>query len=376
MSAPLRPVLASIERDLFHYQPDAGVPEPNDFDPRIAIEFDVPPMPAHLLELVRRKVASAHAHPAAAPAVGQIRSLIQVPDGQGHARPLGKTCAVLLERWLGGRCWAGSMVAQEVEYAADRDLVLQDDDGVIAPEAAMVQAWNPVEVELRGDETILGVVTSDVLRAVLKLADPDLAFDFAAPRPGRVGAWDLDAETTVVTGTPLGDDDPRAGYQAMYRSLAAEFTHAALRRRMAIRGRPDANGGSVWDWLQKTFVRPAWTFGAMAFVVGQAAWMLASHQSGSVDEGTVYRGVAPQAQSDLCRTKLRLMFKLDTPYAELVLALRRAGATVVNGPSQTGEIWVLVPAGQDPNEAAAMLRQHHLVERVDLIPADSHLCAR
>jgi hypothetical protein len=378
MNIPLHPTLASIERDLFDHASTSPASVGDDVDPHIPADLQAPEMPPHLLELVRRKVAAAHAHPAAPLAVGQIRSLIRAPDGQGGDRALGKTCAVLLERWLSGRCWAGSMVAQEVDYAANRDLVLQDDHGVFAPEAAIVQAWNPVEVELRGDETLLGTVSAEALQAVLKLADPGFAEDdFVPPRPGRIGAWDLDTETTVVTGTPLGgDDDPRQAYQHLYHSLAAVFTRAALASRMAPQPKSEPRADGWWGWLRHTFVRPAWTFGALGFVFVQTAWLLSSHSPGVTGDGTVYRGVAPQQQAAPCRTMLRVVFKLDTPYAELVIALRRAGVTLVNGPSQTGEIWVLPPADQDPREVAAMLQQHHQVERVDLIPPDRHLCAQ
>jgi hypothetical protein len=377
MSIPLHPTLTAIERDLFAPDEDAAVATQADVDPLVPGDVAAPPMPARLQELVRRKVAATQANQAP-PAVGQIRCLVSVPDGQGQGRALGKTCGVLLERWLGGRCWASSLVAQEADYASDRDLVLQDEDDLVAPEAAMVQAWNPVEVELSGDEVLLGTLSPATLRAVLKLADPGFVYDdFVAPRPGRIGAWDLDPDTTVVTGTPLGeDDDPRVAYQALYRNLAAEITHATLARRVAAGARTGRREAAWWSWLRRAFVRPAFTFGLLAVVVGQTTWMLAGRQPDGVGDGVVYRGMTKESQALACRPRLRIVFKLDTPYAELVLALRRANATLIDGPSQTGEIWVLPPADQDPREAASMLQQHHLVERVDVVPPDSHRCGR
>jgi hypothetical protein len=127
--------------------------------------------------------------------------------------------------------------------------------------------------------------------------------------------------------------------------------------------------------MRASFVRPVWTFGALAVAVGQAAWMLAHDQVSAPEDTAVYRGIAPEEKA-ACRTTLRVVFKLDTPYAELVLALRRASVTLISGPSQTGEIWVLPPADQNPAETAAMLRQHHLVEYVDVIPPNSRSCAK
>lgn len=377
MSIPLHPTLAAIERDLSGREEAAAAVTEPDVDPLVGNDLMVPPMPPRLRELVQRKVAAAHAVQPP-PAVGQIRGLVRVPDGEGGGRPLGKTCAVLLERWLGGRCWAGSLVAQEADYASDRDLVLQEDDGTIAPEAAMIQTWNPVEVELSGDEVLLGTLVPPALRAALKLGNPGFTHDdFVAPRPGRIGVWDLDADTTVVTGTPLGeDDDPRIAYQALYRNLAAEFTRATLARRLAAGARPAPEDTGWWSRLRQRFVRPAFTFALLAFVVGETGWMVANRQSDTVGDGVVYRGIQQEAQALACRTRLRIVFKLDTPYADLVLALRRANATLIGGPSQTGEIWVLPPADQRPEEAAAMLQENHLVERVDVVPGDSHRCGR
>ncbi|MGV7209824.1 hypothetical protein ACLB1G_18445 [Oxalobacteraceae bacterium A2-2] len=363
MSAALHPPLALIERELF-----GPVENPVDATPEDGAGRDAAPaaMPPWLLALVERKVASVQAHGPQALAVGQIRCLPVLP-----ARALGRTGAVLLGRCLGGRRWAGWLVAQEVDYAAERDLVLQDDDGILAPEAALVQTWNPVEVSLRGDEAVLGKLPAATLGAVLKLADrAGQAQEFVAPRPGRIGAWDLDGETTVVTGTPLaGPDDPRAAYQALYLRLAAECTAAAQGHEPL----PPRAARSWRAWLEQVLVRPVWTFGALAVALLQAAWLLAGPFGGQ--EALLYRG-APAAQAEACRVKIRVMFKLDTPYAEVVLALRRVDATLVSGPSETGEIWILAAAGQDPHEVAATLRQNRLVEQTDVILPEGRSCKR
>ena len=374
MNTDLHPPLARIERELFGPETEPA-PATAAVDPDRPEDAQVPALPAHLRALIERKVAAAAAHPPGPPAVGQIRSLAGVPPAPGQAPRL-RTCAILLGRWVDGRRWAGWLVAQEVDYATDLDLVLQEDDGLFAPEAAVVQTWNPLEVELTGRETILGKVSGATLAAVLKLSAPhDADEHHVAPRPGRIGAWDLDADTTVVTGTPLGEDDPRAAYQQLYRRLAGDLAGAGARR-VAAPPAKDAQAARGWRaWLQHTFVRPAWTFGALALVVLQGGWMLAGRQA-DPDDALRYRGITTTAQADACRTRLRVMFKLDTPYADVVLALRRADATLVSGPSEIGEIWVQPPADQDPREVAAMLRQQRVVERIEIVLPEGHACKK
>lgn len=374
MTIGLHPPLARIERELFG-SPNERVPTSDTVDPNQAITTQAPAMPAHLLALIERKVAATQALAPGPLAVGQMRSLAGIPPAAGQG-PRMRTSAILLGRWVSGRRWAGWMVAQEVDYATDRDLVLQEDDGIFAPEVALVQTWNPLEIELTGQETILGRVSADTLAAVLKLSAPHGSDDhYVAPRPGRIGAWDLDAETTVVTGTPLGDADPRSAYQHLYRQLAMELAGAGATQNAAPVTTPPRESGGWRAWLQHTFARPAWTFGALALLVVQGTWILVGQHT-DIGDNARYRGVTTASQDTVCRTRLRVMFKLDTPYAELVLALRRVDATLVNGPSETGEIWIMPPADQDPREVAAMLRQQRVIERVDVVLPEGHPCKK
>lgn len=376
MTPYLHPPLPLIEQELFglaETQPISGAGLVDSSWP----EADrAPALPDYLAALIRSKTNATRALPATPPAVGDIRALVAVTQDDGDTRQLGRTCAVLLHRCVAGRRWAGWMVAQETDYATEHDLVLQHDDGVLAPEAAVVQLWNPVEVELRGDEALLGRLSSAALGAALKLADHRFTeAQFVATRPGRVGAWDLDADTTVVTGTPLGDDgDPRLRYQDLYRRLAAEVAAAPSTARVGKEKEGQREGRGWMQQLRHLFVRPAWTFGAMVLVMGQALWMLAG-QPGTGDE-TVYRSSPATQQGETCRTHVRVMFRLDTSYADMVLALRRLDVRLINGPSDTGEIWVLPAPDQDAHEVANMLRQSQLVERSDVVEPDPRLCKR
>lgn len=370
MKYNLNPPLPLLKADLFDADAGAQAAQQQDQDAAPATPAAEAVMPAYLRELVRRRVEADAAYPAEPPAVGQVRRLDVVPGLEGPGRAVGRSFGVLLGASLGGRRWSGWLVAQEGDYAGERDLVLQEEDGVADPVAAMVQAWNPVEVVLRGDEAIVGKLPASTLGAVARLGDPGFApKEFVAPRPGRIGAWDLDRDTTVVTGTPLGEqDDPRHGYQALYRELAQEVSAAAqpVRQKTA----PPPTG--FLHWLQATFVRPAWTFGALAVVVLQGAWMLGLHGP-QPDDALVYRSVTPPL-AQACAPRLRVMFNPDSAYADVIVTLRRLDATLVDGPSETGEVWIAPARDQAPQELAAMLRQSRLVERIDLIEPDPRLC--
>lgn len=371
MKHNLYPPLPLLKADLFDPAGDDTPQAPDDVAE--AVQQPAPrdlAMPAYLQELVQRRVDADAAYPPEPPAVGQVRRLDAVPGLGGAGRAVGRSFGVLLGASLGGRRWSGWLVAQEGEYAGERDLVLQEDDGIADPVAVMVQAWNPVEVALRGDEAIIGKLPAATLGAVARLGDPGFApQDFVASRPGRIGAWDLDRDTTVVTGTPLGEqDDPRHDYQVLYRALAQEVSAAA----QPAPAQTAPRRAGFMHWLQDTFVRPAWTFGALAVVVMQGAWMLGLHGP-QPDDALVYRsGPAPLAQA--CEPRLRVMFRPDSVYADVIVTLRRVDATLVDGPSETGEVWIAPARDQAPQELAAMLRQSRLVEQVDLVEPDPRLC--
>ncbi|KFI09096.1 hypothetical protein [Massilia sp. BSC265] len=367
----LYPPLAMIEADLF-----GKADRPHDDGAAASVPAAIAvchaDMPAFLVDMVRRRIAADAAHPPQAPAVGQIRRLDCIALPHGPSRQFGRSFAVLLGACVGGTRWSGWMVAQESDYAADRDLVLQEEDGAIAPEAAMVQAWNPVVCQLRGDEAILGSLSPQALGAVMHLAEARRADrTWLASRPGRIGAWDLDGRIPVVTGTPLGaEDDPRRAYQALYGRLAQELRTAA-----AGQGRTAGRAGwrDLYERLGARLVRPAWTFAMMALAAVQGAWILGVHHS-PADDPAVYRSGTRTPGTDACAPRVRIVFRTDAPYAEVVLALRRVGATVVQGPSEDGEIWVLPEAGSDAGQLAEALAGGPLVERADLVVPDSHPC--
>lgn len=367
----LFPSLRQIERELFGVGVVDSAADAELVDPaRGPVSFAATP-PAHLLDMMERRVAAERTYPPAPPAVGQIRRITEVRQADGQVRRLGRNCAILLRHGAGGRRWAGWIVAQESSWASERDLMLQEEDGVLAPEAAMVQTWNPVEVELRGDEAMLGKLAPERLEAVAKLAAyVATEQQWVAPRPGRIGAWDLDDGTTVVTGTPLaGPDDPRAAYQALYRTLGVEL--GAVGRAAGV-----SNQETGWpDRLRAMFARPAVTV-ALAGLAAVQAGVLLSHARFGPEPDVVFRDVTVAAPDDACRSRIRLRFRADTPYSDVMVTLRRVDARLIAGPSETGDIWILPPQNQEPGEIAALLRRDQLLERSEVVPPESRECRR
>lgn len=104
-------------------------------------------------------------------------------------------------------------------------------------------------------------------------------------------------------------------------------------------------------------------FAAMVLVVlGQALWL--GLMSNDQESGqTVYRSAGvhcpPAAQ-------LRVTFKQDAKCADMMLLLRSVTATVAAGPSETGDLWLLLPQGASAEKVLAELRSNPLIEEAML----------
>lgn len=116
--------------------------------------------------------------------------------------------------------WHGWLVSGETDYASWWDFVLQETDMPFDPEASMVQVWNPVRIYLPMIDRLAGRLQPARLQAVRALAAEYLtnATPSQAPVwPGHVAQRETLHGLSVVTGSPLGDeDDPRHRYQHLY----------------------------------------------------------------------------------------------------------------------------------------------------------------
>jgi hypothetical protein len=122
-------------------------------------------------------------------------------------------------------------MSSEASYASWWDLVLQEEDGDVEPEAAMVQVWNPVRLYLPMASRVVGRISMARLQAVRALAG-----EFAtAEAPDTIPAWPgkVASRTTldaleVTTGSPLrSDSDPRWRYQHLYAYASKAITEPA-----------------------------------------------------------------------------------------------------------------------------------------------------
>lgn len=382
MSVHLYPPLWIIRADFAERPGDAvPEPEPDAVELSLAGGTDAPPdIPSAIADLIRRRVAADQAFGTEALAVGQIRAFLKVPDETGSdTRPLRRTFGILLGASLGGAHWRGWLVAQEVDYATDRDLVIESEDGPCSPEAGMVQTWNEISVALDGSEPLLAKLSRQRLEAVVCLAGRvPTADNSVASHPGRVGAWDLKEGMAVVTGTPLGDaNDPRHEYQRIYSVLGQLFPIAASAEALTA-VQPGSTG-----WLERLagfLVRPAWAYAATALVVLQGAWIIGMSQQVPTERGgreTVYRSEPLQVSAAVaCQTTIHAVFNPDSSFAEIIILLRKIEASVVAGPSETGELWLALPKGRLLEEGIAMLKSSAVVQSAEVSLPSRRECGK
>lgn len=111
-------------------------------------------------------------------------------------------------------------------------------------------------------------------------------------------------------------------------------------------------------WLQHMVRVPAPAIAVVTvLVIGQAAIIGSLLSPGSED--ATYRGERPDC---VAAPSIRVVFIPDAKHADILLLLRKVEATIQSGPSETGELWLMVPKGSSLTEAQAMLRSSKLVE--------------
>jgi hypothetical protein len=380
MIASLYPPLELIRADFYGHSDLTNVAvEPVELS--LATSADVSPtVPPYVADLIRRRVLADHAFGREPAAAGQIRAILKLPNAERSGyEPVRRTFGILLGANLSGNRWRGWLVAQEVDYATDRDLVLEDDDGPCAPEAAMVQTWNEIGIELDGSEPLLGKLAPNRLETVLRLAarapSPD---EFVASRPGRIGAWDLCKGITVLTGTPLCEaDDPRHAYHGIYRAIGLRFPVLAPAKTLTTAPSHSPN------WLERlagVLSRPAWTVAALALVLIQGAWIIGMYQQTPLEgfgRDTVYRSDILSGPGVIaCQTTIHAVFNPDSSFAEIMIVLRKVEATVVAGPSETGELWLSLPKDRPLDEALAMLKSSSLVQSAEISTPSRRECGK
>lgn len=103
---------------------------------------------------------------------------------------------------------------------------------------------------------------------------------------------------------------------------------------------------------------PAAAFAAFALLVVAQSVFIGSLVTDRYQE-TAFRGERPECIST---PRIRVVFNPDAKHFEIMLLLRKLEISVQEGPSETGEFWLMVPKGRSVEEAQSMLRSSLLVE--------------
>ncbi len=188
-----------------------------------------------------------------------------------------------------------------------------------------------------------------------------------APEPGHIALRTVGGVFSVLSGTPLGARDPRADYQALYRTVGLQLGSALTASPGAApaapaspRARPQERPeGGWWGSIRRWFgadgwMRPAFAVLALCVVV-QNVGLLGGR--GSEEDEVRFRNVptTPAVSS----ANLVVRWKDGVRVDEADRLLRTMSAEVVGGPGTNG-VWRL--RVDDPVGGLSMLAASPLVE--------------
>lgn len=316
-----------------------------------------------LTELARRREAVAQRAFTARWAPGRLISVVHE----------GRLLGVLLDRCVHGDLWQGWMAAGEADWASAFDVLLEPDDEPFEPAFGLIQAWNVLTLEPSPQlcARVLGEVSATRLAAIRAVHDEWAAQKTLpiAPEPGRIALRTVGGVFSVLSGTPLGVEDPRADYQALYRNAGLQLGSAlmpstdakqAATPASSPRARPQERPeGGWWGSIRRWFgadgwMRPAFAVLALCVVV-QNIGLIGGH--GSEEDDVRFRAVptAPAAAP----ANLVVRWKDGVRIDEADRLLRTMSAEVVGGPGANG-VWRLRVS--DPVGGLSVLAASPLVE--------------
>ncbi|MEJ8849324.1 hypothetical protein [Variovorax rhizosphaerae] len=367
---PLSLIRGAFERDVAQQAGDAGqaIAPPSGTHaataaqpapPRIAEDLLLP-----LTELAQRREAVAQRAFPARWAPGRLLSIVHE----------GRLLGVLLDKCIGGDRWQGWIAAGETDWASALDVLLEPGDEPFEPSFGMVQAWNPVTLDAAPQlcARVQGELSATRLAAIRAVHDEWATQQAPAvdAAPGRIALRTVAGVFSVLSGTPLGDNDPRSEYQAVYRDAAGKLGAAVLLTPPpaattpagpAPPSTPQADdtgwGARLRQWFgADRWVRPAFAVLALAFV----AQNMGLFNTPVEDEEVRFRSVATEPAA-LSTANLVVLWKAGVTLDEAGRALRAASVEVVGGPDVTGA-WQL--HATDPVGALAALEGSPLVQSV------------
>jgi len=322
-----------------------------------------------LAELARRRKAVARRAFTARWMPGRLVSVVHE----------GRLLGVLLDRCIHDDLWQGWMAAAEADWASAFDVLLEPDDEPFEPMFGVVQAWNLLTLEASPQlcARVQGEISATRLAAVRAVHDEWAARAALAiaPEPGRIALRSAGGAFSVLTGTPLGPQDPRADYQALYRDVGLRLRAAPSpvpspvpspnaapvppARATPLPKPEDGWWGSIRRWFgAEGWVRPAFAVLALCVVV-QNIGLLGGGGGGTEDDEVRYRAV-PTAPAPV-RADLFVRWKDGVRMDEADRLLQSVSAEVVGGPG-AGGTWRLRVS--DPVEGLSVLAASPLVESV------------
>jgi hypothetical protein len=320
-----------------------------------------------LVELARRREAVAQRAFPARWAPGRLVSVVHE----------GRLLGVLLDRCIQGDLWQGWMAAGEADWASAFDVLLEPDDEPFEPMFGVIQAWNVLTLAPAPQlcARVLGEVSATRLAAIRAVHDEWAAHAplAIAPEPGHIALRSVGGVFSVLSGTPLGPQDPRADYQELYRDVGLQLGKALTRPQgdeaspsspapSPAQPQPRPEGGwwgSIRRWFgAEGWARPAFAVLALVVVI-QNVGLLGGR--GSPEEDEVRFRDVPAAPAPT-RADLVVRWKAGVRMDEADRLLQSISADVVGGPGDPGGngAWRLrVP---EPVDALAVLAASPLVE--------------
>jgi len=156
---------------------------------------------------------------------------------------------------------------------------------------------------------------------------------------------------------------------ALHEETAEINPNDGLERFMAgVEANPKAPAEAPWwqrlnGWLGDIGFSPALASVVVMVQVGVIAALLASHAPPDRAEApeNTYRGARGPAQE---KPDLKVTINPDADFASLVTLLRANNCRIIAGPSELGELWVVVADKKNIVEIRRMLEQSRLVDDV------------
>lgn len=308
--------------------------------------------PGLLHDIARREEAFAWAPSGSSWAAGQLRAL----SGALVDAPL--VISLLLVRELSAgstdTVWEGFLITPDVDYAGNRDWVIQAEDGASDPACGVVLTDSLWRFPVRADARWLGELHPATVADIMALADqPDR-------EAGRLGVQEFVPGRWAVTGQRGPHDLARKAYLDALHAAVEPLRYRAGPTTGAI-GRVVAGGSRPWR-------QPAW-WAASVFAVLWLGTLLPLTGLHPVAEGSRSLGADwPTMSRPMVRVPgLIVMVSPDASVGALRAALTHIDGSIASGPGDDGE-YVIALRSLSPAIAIERLRATGLIDRVAELP--------